>query len=400
MQMQVELQQLDLRYGALMARDRRGEARAVAAASQAVEGPAIVVVVEGARLVVVEGFERVRALERLGHDKTEATSWGLTAPEALALRERLRQGRLSALEEGWLIEELVGSEGWREDEIARQFSRSVSWVKRRREIVSVLPRSVQARVKRGELSALVASGPLYTLARQSKRTCERLTEAISGKALTRRQVRRLVTALLRGGAESRERVLFDPELYLKADAAAEKAGGAVVRKARALLGIARRIERELLELPRKARDEVKELIDETVAVLSRVVKEDGEDAGTKDTSDDPSAEGEGARDAGDRQGAFALTRSGQEGDRPGERGAGAAVATLEPSGPFTGDPGADGALPGQPRQGPRGALDDGSFDLVSGADGLRQEPQTDGEDPGGALPLRAWQRDSARHLTP
>jgi hypothetical protein len=69
--MQVELQQLDLRYGALVARDRRGESRAVAVASQSVEGAAVVVVAEGDRFVVVEGFERVRALQRLGQDTTQ-----------------------------------------------------------------------------------------------------------------------------------------------------------------------------------------------------------------------------------------------------------------------------------------------------------------------------------------
>ena len=81
--MQVELQRLDLRYGALLARDRRLDARALAAASQATDGLSVVVVAEGTRLVVVEGFERVRALERLGHDTTAATLWSVTAPEAL-----------------------------------------------------------------------------------------------------------------------------------------------------------------------------------------------------------------------------------------------------------------------------------------------------------------------------
>ena len=218
--MQVELQQLDLRYGALLSRDRRREGRALAAASDAGGGLAVVVVCEGTRHVVVEGFERVQALERLGHDTTPATLWSLTAPEALALRERLRQGRLSALEEGRLIEELIGSEGFREEEMARQLARSASWVRRRRELVRVLPQAVQTRVRRGELSADVASGPLFTLAKQSRRTCERLCEAIAGKDFTRRQVARLVSALRRPGAESRERVLLDPQLYLKADEAA------------------------------------------------------------------------------------------------------------------------------------------------------------------------------------
>ncbi len=398
--MQVEIEQLDLRYGALVARDRRGEARAVAAASQGPEGPAIVVVAEGERLVVVEGFERVRALARLGHDTTQATLWALPAPEALALRARLRRGRLSALEEGWLIEELVSSEGWRNEEIAGHLSRSVSWVTFRRAIVRVLPASVQARVKRGELSALVASGPLYTLSRQSRGTCERLCEAIRGKDLTKRQVRTLVCALRRGGAESRERVLRDPELYLRAHEAADRAGGAVVGKARALLGMARRIERELLELPHKARDEVRELIEGAMAVLSRVVKGDDENAGTKDTSHDPSAEGEGARDTGDRPDTLALTRSGEEGDRTGERGACAAGASVEPDGPPAGDPGAERALPQQPRAGPRGACGHGSQGLLPGADGLRQKPQPGGCGPRGALPLRAGQGDPARHLAP
>jgi len=114
--MELELGQLDLRYGSLYAREKRGEKQAVAAVSAELAGP-VVVVREGDRWVVVEGFATVRARHRLKHDTVEATVWETGSAEGLALRERLRRGRRpSAVEEGWLVTHLARTEGWSPEE--------------------------------------------------------------------------------------------------------------------------------------------------------------------------------------------------------------------------------------------------------------------------------------------
>ncbi len=90
--MELELGQLDLRYGSLYAREKRDERQAVTAVGAERAGP-VVVVREGERWVVVEGFATVRARDRLKHDTVEATVWETGPAQGLALRERLRRGR-------------------------------------------------------------------------------------------------------------------------------------------------------------------------------------------------------------------------------------------------------------------------------------------------------------------
>ena len=68
----------------------------------------IVVVAAGQadRYLVIDGYQRIRALEQLGRDTVEAVVWTLSEPEALLLDRSLRWGEHdTALEQGWLLYE-------------------------------------------------------------------------------------------------------------------------------------------------------------------------------------------------------------------------------------------------------------------------------------------------------
>jgi ParB-like chromosome segregation protein Spo0J len=393
--MQAEIGQLDLRYAALVARRRRQEEGALARASRG-EAPYVVVVLEGPRLVVIDGFEQVSAARRLGQETAEVTVWPLTAGEGLVLCQRIRQRRLSALEEGWLIEQLRTGEGLDDARLAGLIGRSPGWVTFRRRLVSTLPASVQERVRRGQIDPQVASGPLYELARMSPRACERLAEAIAGKGLTRAEVLEVVRAYRRSTCEGRARLLGEPLLYLKS----RREDDALVKKARALVGMAQAIRKGLGAVPRGTRVEVRSLVKKAEDILASTLEQEDEDVAARGASDDLAASREGNGDPRDRQVSEGLAGSGQEGDRPGDR----RTKGNEP--PFlVGDArepgaGADRAVPQEPREGPRGAGRLGGVHLVSGADGLRQEEEALGEDPGGPIPLRARPGAPARHLSP
>src|SRR3990170_1234702 len=104
---EIELHQLDLRYEGLRRRDGRRQ-RALLASMSAIgqQVPVVVVASEG-KLVLVDGYKRVRALERLRRDTVWAIEWGLAEPEALLLSRLMRTGEGdSALEQGWLLREL------------------------------------------------------------------------------------------------------------------------------------------------------------------------------------------------------------------------------------------------------------------------------------------------------
>jgi len=67
---------------------------------------------ESGRYVLIEGRKRVRALKRLKADAVKAAVWEMAAADALVAAYQLQDGtRWNALEEGWLVWELVRQVG-------------------------------------------------------------------------------------------------------------------------------------------------------------------------------------------------------------------------------------------------------------------------------------------------
>ena len=123
---------------------------------------------EGSRPILLDGYKRVRALERLGRDTVHATEWMLPEPEALLLERLMRTAEgESALEQGWLLRELSERFGLASTEIAKRFDKSPSWVSRRLALVRELPELIQERVRTGHLVAHAAMKHFVPLARAS-----------------------------------------------------------------------------------------------------------------------------------------------------------------------------------------------------------------------------------------
>jgi ParB/RepB/Spo0J family partition protein len=186
----------------------------------------IIVVREGARWIVVDGYKRVRAVHRLGRDVVLAAEWLLSELDALVLERAMRGGDAdSAIEQGWLLRELVQRFGLGLDELARRFDRSPSWVSRRLGLVTDLPAAVQEQVRAGALGAHAAMKYLVPLARANAPDCEALVQALGALRPTSRQIAELYAAYTAGNAAVRERLVQQPALVLKARADLARAGG-------------------------------------------------------------------------------------------------------------------------------------------------------------------------------
>jgi len=67
---------------------------------------------------VIDGYQRLAALQQLGRDTVEALVWPLSEAEALVLDRSLRMAeRETALEEGWLLAELERRFGYGLEEL-------------------------------------------------------------------------------------------------------------------------------------------------------------------------------------------------------------------------------------------------------------------------------------------
>lgn len=218
--MQVELNQLELRYDGLRIAETGRQARLEASIAREGQQSPVLVVAEGDRFVLVDGYRRVSALKLLGHDVVEAALLPLEEAEALVEVWRLETSRRrTALEDAWLLAELVERHGRSQAEIALQLRRSKSWVSGRLALVRTLPEAVQQAVRVGVIPAHGAMKFLVPLARANAEHCERLVAALGTTAVSVRQLGRLYATWRAGDDEVRERLVSHPLLFLKADEA-------------------------------------------------------------------------------------------------------------------------------------------------------------------------------------
>jgi ParB-like chromosome segregation protein Spo0J len=221
--MQVELSELELRYAGLRVRDAARAARMRASLAADDQQSAVTVLAAAAgkyRYVLVDGYLRVGALRALGRDVALAVCVELSDADALIMAHRLDEtGRRSALEDGWLLDELMQHHGLKQDELAKRLSRSPSWICRRLALVMVLPEVAQRAVRDGRMPAQAAMKYLVPLSRDKRAACERIVLNLGSESVTERQVQRLYTAWRTADAALRDRIEQHPGLFLQADEA-------------------------------------------------------------------------------------------------------------------------------------------------------------------------------------
>lgn len=223
--MKLEFHQLDRRHEHLRARNPQRQRQLLASlATSGQQTPIVVVAItdQPDRFLVIDGHKRMAALEQLGRDTVEAVIWPLNETQALVLDRSLRWSeRESTLEEGWLLADLEQRFGYGLEELARVFDRSLSWVSRRLALVELLPDSVQEQVRAGQITAQVAMKCLVPMARVSLDQCQQMAAAFARYKFTSRQASQLYAAWRDASPEIQQRLLEQPQLFLKLQREAE-----------------------------------------------------------------------------------------------------------------------------------------------------------------------------------
>lgn len=302
--MDLEFHQLDLRYEALRSRSPARERRLLSSLAEVgQQTPIVVVSAEAARQVVIDGYKRVRLLRRLGQDLVRATAWDLSEADALLLERMLRAGDAdSALEQGWFLRELRDRFQLSGAELGQRFARTESWVSRRLALVAELPEAVQRHVRAGAIGAHAAMKYLVPLARANRGDAQRLADAVAPLRLSSRQMAVLHAAWSGASLKTRELLLADPALVLRAHEEARRArersstpAQQMVSDLGALAGLAGRVYQrtrrgELRGLLAPERQEVSHVFSQTrrelVRLLNRLDKE-LEDARSEQARSDP-----------------------------------------------------------------------------------------------------------------
>jgi len=246
----LELAQLDRRYEALRKANPRREKRLLASMAElGQQSPVVVVASEPGQYVLVDGYKRFRALRRLRCDIVRALQWDLPEADALVVERLMREAPADGpIEQGWLLVELRDRFGLSIEELGRRFDKSSSWVSRRLALVTDLPREIQQLVRQGKLGAHSAMKYLVPLARANTDAALRLSASIAPLQLSTRQIAELYGAVVGGSEKTRELVLSDPSLFLRAQqevrrkqSKEKKAAELLLADLGALAAIARRV---------------------------------------------------------------------------------------------------------------------------------------------------------------
>jgi ParB/RepB/Spo0J family partition protein len=312
--MQVELNELELRYAALRIRDAGRAARMRASlAADGQQSPVTVITTSGGsrgRYVLIDGYVRVAALRAIGRDVVEAVCVELGEPDALIMAHRLDEvGRRTALEDGWLLDELAVHHGLKQDELSKRLSRSRSWVSRRLSLVLILPELAQLAVRDGWLSPHAAMKYLVPLARAKRTSCERIVANLGKEPVTERETKRLYTAWRKASGEQRERIEAHPRLFLRADEATRDDPKSdtelLVSDLTAISGLCFRARRRLtdgdVDRSRRRLNVAFDDAQRAFLTLQAVMTAEEHDARPVHSHGDPAPQGSGTRDASDRE---------------------------------------------------------------------------------------------------
>jgi ParB/RepB/Spo0J family partition protein len=361
--MDVEFHQLDLRFETLRARSQDVERRLLGALAECGQQVPIVVVADGDRFVVIDGYKRIRALRRLGRDLVSVVVWPLTVAEALIVERASHRGAApSALEHGWLLAELSERHGLTGEELARRFGRSASWVSRHLGLIREIPEAIQEQVREGRLPAQAVMKHLLPVCRVRREAGLSLAAAAVRDHLSSRDLGELCRAWLKASAPIRARLLADPGLFLRSQRALASSApprpspDGPRRDLEVALALLRRATRSLSEQKPQDVEELRGLATDVGAALQRLTHKlaevDQDHAEAHRAHHDPGALRTGDAPAQDRSDPRPVEKGGASGDPLGhERGP--APRPHDPPGRAPGsDPGALHVVPGQPGPGP------------------------------------------------
>jgi ParB family transcriptional regulator, chromosome partitioning protein len=255
----LDLHQLELRYAAARLVEPRAVERLARSIDQHGQLMPCIGVAEGERVVLIDGYRRVAALQRLARDRALVERWSCTLAEGLIRVLCRSQARaFAAIEEALLIRELIDGFALTQNALARRCGRDVSWVCRRLQLLSALPESVLSAVREGTLSTWAATRVLVPLARANAEHAERLLQSMHAQPLCTRELKCWFEQYQAASRITRERLLAHPHLFLKAlrDSREERAlerlragpEGECEADVRAIAAVIRRVRKRLPKL--------------------------------------------------------------------------------------------------------------------------------------------------------
>jgi ParB/RepB/Spo0J family partition protein len=191
----------------------------------------VVVVPEEKQWALIDGYQRVKALKRLGKDTVEAEVWHCTLTEALLMLLKSPSARPSGVfEEALLLYELHTQHSLSQQTLATRIGHDQSWVSRRLALVEQLPDSILDVLSKGTLSVWTGARILAPMARAIPEHAESLLAYLLKHPQSTREVHSFYEHYQRSSRQARAKMVEYPDLFFKAQRVLEAEKQAITLK--------------------------------------------------------------------------------------------------------------------------------------------------------------------------
>lgn len=207
----VEICQMDRRWEDLRLKDRYAEKILLhSILEQGIREPLQCVSKAEGRVILLDGFKRLRCALRLGIKRVPVEILAQGEAEGILKLIQVANARsLNILEQASLLEELKSKYRMRASEIARHLERSQAWVSVRLSMICEMSPVVRQAIFSGRFPARAYMYTLRQFTRVNKiPRCEieEFIKLVSGKSLSLRKIELLAHGYFRGGDRLREQI--------------------------------------------------------------------------------------------------------------------------------------------------------------------------------------------------
>ena len=229
---EIEVAHLDLRYAhTRIQRPERVFALAISIERFGQILPVIVLREEINSFILIDGYLRVKAVERCGRDTVVAEIWECKEEEALVeVLARAHSRKWDLLEEAALIRELHDQCHLSQSRIASLLGRKQGWVSGRLALYRALSEDLFELIRKGTISTWAATRVIAPIARAMPEHAKVLSENLSKASLSTRDLVLFFRHYQKARRPQRENMVREPLLFLKALRAREETAEAKVLK--------------------------------------------------------------------------------------------------------------------------------------------------------------------------
>lgn len=209
---EVEISQIDTSFERIRIRDKAAEKAILDSILESgSREPLKCAILPEGRLILLDGFKRLRCAVKSGIKTVPVVSLGSDEPTAILQLLRISTAKtLSTLEQAALVDELSQAHAMSVSQIARHLERSPAWVSLRLGLIGEMSEAVKEAIFSGHFpvrSYMYTLRPFTRVKGIKKSEIDAFVKSVSGKGLSVRAIDVLAESFFKGGPGIKEQIM-------------------------------------------------------------------------------------------------------------------------------------------------------------------------------------------------